>query len=273
MTKRLSIFFVAFVCGVLCAAPAKVFVSLSPMLEAVEAIGGKHVEASVLLPPGLSPETYQPDARLLNRLGKADAVFIIGVPFEEVLLTKLKASFPKLKIVDGTKGMKERKFDDGGRDPHVWLSCTNMMKYAENVAKTLSELVPEAADEFAKALKKYNEGLQKTNEKIRSELSGLNGKTILVYHPAFGYFLEEYGITQLAIEEEGKESTGGNLQKVLRLGRELKVKAVFVQPQFSPRSAKTIAGELKCQVVTIDPLPKKLTQGLLKLAEAVKKGE
>ncbi|MCQ2397410.1 MAG: zinc ABC transporter substrate-binding protein [Lentisphaeria bacterium] len=273
MSNRFLIAVAALVCGMLCAAHVKVFVSLSPMLEAVEAIGGRHVEAAVLLPPGSSPETYQPDARLLNRLGKADAVFVIGVPFEEVLVAKLKASFPKLNVIDGTKGMKKRTFEDGGNDPHVWLSCSNMMKYAENVAETLSELMPDEADDFQKALKKYNDGLQKTSAKIRAELSGLEGRTLLVYHPAFGYFLEAYGITQLAIEEEGKEPTGGYLQKALRLGRKLKVKAVFVQPQFSPRSAKTIANELKCRVVSIDPLPKKLTDGLLKLADALKKGE
>lgn len=273
MERHLLLFAQILFCVALCAADVKVFVSLSPMLEAVEAIGGKHVDAGVLLPPGMSPETYQPDARMLNKLEKSDAIFVIGVPFEEILVSKLKASFHGLRIEDGTKGMKIREFEDGGRDPHVWLSCENMMKYAENVAKTLSELVPEAADEFAQALKKYNGGLSKTNERIKKELSALKGKTVIVYHPAFGYFLGEYGINQLAVEEEGKEPTGGNLQKAVRLGHELKVKAIFVQPQFSPRSAKTIARELKCEVVAIDPLPENLTQGLLKIAEALKKAE
>lgn len=275
MMKGIFSFFLlnAVLCSALFCAPLRIFVSIGPMLEAVEAIGGKRVEASALLPPGVSPETYQPDARLLNKLGKAEALITIGVPFEEVLMPKLKASFPKLKLVDGTKGMKIRNFDDGGRDPHVWLSCGNMVKYAETVASVLTELAPEHSDEFKKALDKYSAELRKTSERIRSELSSLEGKTLLVYHPAFGYFLEEYGIVQQAIEEEGKEPTGGTLQHALRLGREMGVKAIFVQPQFSPRSAKTIARELNCRVVEIDPLPKKLTPGLLKLAEALKKAE
>lgn len=251
------------------AAPLRIFVTISPLSEAVAVIGGAEVEARTLLPPGFSPESYQPNARTLSALDKADAVFTIGVPFEKILLEKLKGVFPELLVVDGTKGMTFRFFEDGGRDPHVWLSASNMLVYANTVAEELCRLRPDQEKQFRARLLVYRRSLLEANDRNRARLAALKGKAILVYHPAFGYFLGEYGIDQLAIEEEGHEPTGGNLQQALRQARNLHVPAIFVQPQFSPRAARTLAKELLCRVLTLDPLPISLTAGLENLGKTI----
>lgn len=272
MTFRRAI---PFLCVVLCccvclsAAPLAVVVSIAPMREAVEAVGGDQVVVRVLLPSGGSPETYQPDARTIRALGNARLLFTVGVPFEDALLPKLRAAFPNVSVVDGMRGCAFRTFEDGGRDPHCWLAPANMSVYAENVARELSIALPEKAAFFQERLTAYRGMLQELAGRLQTRLSPLSGKTVLVFHPAFGYFFDSFGIRQSAIEEEGKEPTARELQARIREAKALGLPAIFVQPQFSPRSAQTLARELGCHVVKLDPLPEKYSSGLEALADAV----
>ncbi|MGN0866354.1 MAG: metal ABC transporter solute-binding protein, Zn/Mn family [Oligosphaeraceae bacterium] len=251
------------------AAPLEVFVSLPPMAEAVEAIGGAQVSVKVLLPAGVSPETYQPDARMLEALGRSQALFTMGAPFEETLLPRLRRAFPRLLLADGAAGMERRNFPEGGEDPHVWLSVANMLRYADNVCQALCGMVPEAAGEFQTRCREYRERLEETGRLLAERLAPLKGRSVLVYHPAFGYFLGQFGIEQIAIEEEGKEPSGRSLMESLARARELGLPAIFVQPQFSPRSAKVLAQELKARVIPLDPLPARLSPGLREMAETI----
>ncbi len=90
-----------------------VFVSIGPQLESVRRIGGGTVDVHAMLPAGVSPETYSPNVRLMSALARADAYVTIGVPFEKALVTKIRASFPNLKIVDGTMSMTFRRMEGG----------------------------------------------------------------------------------------------------------------------------------------------------------------
>ena len=253
------------------ASPLEVFVSLPPMAEAVEAIGGQRVSVKVLLPAGASPETYQPDARTLEALGRSQVLFTMGAPFEETLLPRLRRAFPEVRLAAGAEGMERRNFPQGGEDPHVWLSVANMLRYADNVCQTLVRMVPEAAEEFQASHQEYREQLEETGRFLAERLAPLKGRSVLVYHPAFGYFLGQYGITQIAIEEEGKDPSGRALTEALAQARKLGLPAIFVQPQFSPRSAKVLAQELKAQVIPLDPLPARLSPGLRAMGEAIAK--
>ncbi len=255
--------------GMLSAAPLSVYVTLPPLAEALESVGGGEVSVGVLLPAGVSPETYQPDARTVASLGRAELLLTIGAPFEETLLPRLKETFPALTVVDGTREMAFRTFPDGGRDPHVWLSLDNLSRFAKNACDALCTARPEHADAFRENLAKYRASLAALNDRNRELLSPLSGKAVLVYHPAFGYFLGEYGIKQLSIEEEGKEPSPRELLQTIREARSLRVPAIFVQPQFSPRTARVLADELKCRVVPLDPLPENASRGLREMAEAI----
>ena len=136
-----------------CAAETRrpvVFVSIGPQLESVRRIGGGAVDAHAMLPAGLSPETYSPGVRQMAALARADAYVTIGVPFEKMVVAKIHANFPKLKIIDGKTGMAFRRMEGGHHhgghhdddddhvhdhdhdhdhdedDPPVWLSIENM---------------------------------------------------------------------------------------------------------------------------------------------------
>jgi zinc transport system substrate-binding protein len=76
----------------------------------------------------------------------------------------------------------------------------------------------------------------------------------MVFHPAWGYFADTYGLEQVPIEIEGKDPKPAQLRELIEHARENDIKVVFVQPQFSTKSAELVAREIGGQVAFANPL-------------------
>jgi zinc transport system substrate-binding protein len=76
----------------------------------------------------------------------------------------------------------------------------------------------------------------------------------MVFHPAWGYFADAYGLQQVPIEIEGKDSKPAQLKALIQHARESDIRVIFVQPQFSSKSASVVARKIGRQVVFADPL-------------------
>ena len=275
-----------------CAAETRrpvVFVSIGPQLESVRRIGGGAVDAHAMLPAGLSPETYSPGVRQMAALARADAYVTIGVPFEKSLIEKIRASFPNLKIVDGTMGMTFRRMEGGHHhhhhdhdddddhdgeagedDPHVWLGIENMKCHARTVATMLAELLPDKEHAAVEALAvEYLRELDSLTLELKTKLSSLRGTEAVVYHPAFGYFLDDHGIRQKTVELEGKEPGARYLGTVIREAKHDGIRVIFVQPQFNAKAAEVLSHEIGGKVLPFDPLPADYSNGLRRLADAL----
>ena len=267
-----------------------IFVSIGPQLESVRRIGGGAVDAHAMLPSGLNPETFSPDARGMSALARADAYVTIGVPFEKTIVTKIRASFPNLKIVDGRTGMSFRRMegshhhhgehhdhddDDhdheaGEDDPHVWLSIENMKCHARIVAAVLTEVLPESEHAAIDArAADYLRELDALSAELKVKLARLRGMEAVVYHPAFGYFLDDHGIRQKAVELEGKEPGARYLGTVIREAKHDGIRVIFVQPQFNAKAAEVLSHEIGGKVLPFDPLPADYSDGLRRLADAL----
>ena len=280
-----------------CAAETRrpvVFVSIGPQLESVRRIGGGAVEAHAMLPAGLSPETYSPGVRQMAALARADAYVTIGVPFEKMVVAKIHANFPNLKIIDGKTGMALRRMEGGHHhhhgghhdddddhdhdhdedDPHVWLSIENMKCHARTVAAVLAEVLPESEHAAIDArAAEYLRELDALLAELKAKLSPLKGTEAVVYHPAFGYFLDDHGIRQKAVELEGKEPGARYLGPVIREARHDGIRAIFVQPQFNVKAAEVLSHEIDGKVLPFDPLPNDYSDGLRRLADALLEAE
>ncbi|HOG50305.1 MAG TPA: zinc ABC transporter substrate-binding protein [Lentisphaeria bacterium] len=271
--------------GVLSAAPLRVLVSVAPQLESVRRLGGDLVQVEALTPPGSSPETYVLNAQRMASLAQASLLFRIGAPMETALLPKLRRSYPDLAIVDARAGMRLRAMaeeghhhgrdghdhDAEGMDPHVWLSVANMMVHARTVGVTLAERLPEHAAVIQARTEQYVQELAKLDGRLRERLRPLSGTAVAVFHPAFGYFLESYGIEQIAVEVSGRTPSGRQLGQVLTRAQQAGVRAVYIQPQFNRRAAQAVADELRCELRVLDPLPVDYIAGLEELATALLK--
>ena len=94
----------------------------------------------------------------------------------------------------------------------------------------------------------------------------------MVHHPAWGYFAQEYGLEQVAIEHEGKEPDVRQLAELIQRARRDGVQVVFAQPQFDPASAELVAAEIGARVELLDPLAYDWATNLRHVARRIAEG-
>ena len=269
-------------------AKISVFVSILPQACFLERIGGEHVAVEVLVGEGQSPHTYEPTPRQMAKLSTAKAYFRIGVPFEKGILRKIRQSHKNLVIVETQKGIayrylaghdhgKSRGNDQGEKghktpDPHIWMDPKLVKIQARNIYDALCRLDPVHRRDYMENLKGFQADLDRVDARISRSLAPFKGRMMYVFHPAFGYFADSYGLVQAPIEIEGKEPGAKQLARLIERAKKDRVKVIFVQPQFSMRSAGTIAKEIGGVVVPINSLARDYLANLEKIAAAVEQG-
>lgn len=250
------------------AAGLSVFVSILPEKYFVEQIGGSHIAINVLVGPGQSPATYEPTPRQMAEMTRTKIYFPIGVPFEKVWLQRIVANNPQLTIVDLSEGLKSRQFattehdhsaadhghDHGEHDPHIWTDPMLVKIMAQRICQTLTDQDPVHAEDYAKNLATFQKALDALDTEIRAELAPVKNRRFLVFHPAWGYFAERYGLEEIAVEADGKEPGPQGLTKLIDEARQQQIHVIFVQKQFSTRLPTMIAKEINAQVAVLDPL-------------------
>jgi zinc transport system substrate-binding protein len=249
------------------AARPVVAVSVLPQKYVLDRLAGERVEVEVMIPPGASPATYEPTLAQMKRLGEASLYVKVGHPsfaFEAAWLDKLLADTPGLPVVDGSAGVERR---DG--DPHVWVAPRHVEEMAIQSGAALAKILPQLQGELQANLAAFRTEIDALDQEIRSLLAGKTGRKFLVFHPAWGYFAEAYGLEQVAIEHEGKDPDARELGKLIEQAREEKVGVVFVQPQFDPASAELLASEIGARVEPLDPLAYDWPANLRRAARAI----
>ncbi len=267
-----------------------VIVSILPQKAFVKAVGGDFVNVNELIPPGGSPTTYDPKPSDLALVEKADIYFRIGhIPFEKSHIDKFAGLNPDMDIVDTSVNVQLRYFgedeehtheheeyeehddehDHDGADPHIWLSPIQVKKQVDVIAQTLSQVDPANAEVYNSNAEKYKEKLDTLHSEIESELDELETDKLMVFHPAWGYFADEYGLEQIAIEQSGKEPTAQELQHIIEEAKQENIKVIFVQSQFNKEIAESIAEEIEGIVVSIDPLSEDYINNLMNIAETI----
>ena len=255
--------------------PIKVFVSILPQAYFVERIGGSLVSVEVLVGPGKSHHTYEPTPRQITLLSEADVFFRIGVPFDNSLATKIAFTMNRVKMVETQKGIPFLFLPESGAkgnpDPHIWMDPKLVKIQASTITEALSQIDSSHAEEYSTNLQSFHADLDNLDKEISRILEPLRGKEVYVFHPAYGYFLETYGLKQVAIETEGKEPGPRHLAELIGRMKQEKVKVLFIQPQFSSRTAKAIASEVGASIITIDPLSRDYLENLRQTALKIQK--
>lgn len=241
-------------------------VGTPPVATVVQRIAGEDVSVQTLITGGQDPHTFEPKSRQIQEFGKVGIYFSVGFPFETMLVEKIASAQGKVKVVDIASDVRkpldpahhEHHADcdcmAGNVDPHVWLSPKTLQKLALNIRKTLDEVDPEGVADRKERYDAFCRELDELDAQLTETLKPYRGKTIYVFHPAFGYFCEAYGLKQKAIETGGRTPTPRWLQSVIRQARSEGVQVIFVQQQFDRRAAKIVAEAIGGEVEPIDPL-------------------
>lgn len=160
--------------------------------------------------------------------------------------------------------------DDGAgiRDPHIWLSPPLVMQQARAIARALIAADPAGRSDYESRYRKFVAEVVDLDLELMELFSMRKERgRFLVYHPSWGYFADAYGLTQIPVELEGKEPKPAQLRELIERARREGARAVFVQPQFSRRSAETVAKAIGGDVVEVDPLAENWAENLRSAAK------
>ncbi|MCM5703449.1 metal ABC transporter solute-binding protein, Zn/Mn family [Larsenimonas salina] len=294
------------------AAPLQVSTSILPEKWLIEQLGGDSVEVQTLVEEGKEPEDFSPSPRQLSTLTQSTLYFAIGVPFEKAWLERFEQRAPEMKVVHLDQGLKKRAIEahaepasgadahgahdheshghdahehahhgdhqtghshhEGQPDPHVWLDPDNMVVMAQTAADALSDALPDQAEAIEAREQALIQKIENTTGSIERELAPYKGQSFMVYHPAFGYFGDRFGLNQLPIELNGREPTPQALNALIKTAHDQNIHTIFIQKQFSTRIASRLADEIDGTVVAIDPLSPDYLSNLEHIADALTRG-
>lgn len=276
------------------AAKVGVFVSIAPQKYFVQQIGHDLVDVQVMIQPGADPHTYEPKPRQMAAMARARIYFAIGIEFEQAKLKKLTRANPQMKVVptdqgiekipmparhhgaenDGLRphtenGREQDSHASGGLDPHIWLSPPLVIKQAAVIRTALQEIDPAHRLTYEANYQAFVSEITQLDAELDNIFAAKRGLQFMVFHPAWGYFAHTYGLRQLPVEIEGKNPKPAQLRELIEHAQANEIKVIFVQPQFSARSAQLIAKQIGGQVVFADPLAEDWADNLRQVARQI----
>lgn len=133
------------------------------------------------------------------------------------------------------------------RDELIDIDSENKQIYEENAEKYIVEL-------------------DKLDKEIKESLKDIEQRSFIIYHPAFGYFADDYGLNMVTIEKDGKDTTAQNLENVIDFAREENIKYIFYQEEFDNTQAETVAKKIKGETIKIAPLAPNYIENLRNIA-------
>ena len=256
----------------------KVLVSVAPYRYFVEQIAGKTVDVDLLVPEGASAHTYEPTAKQMIGSSKGVIWFRIGEPFETKALQAIKSVNPSLQVVDLREGIHlihgsckhAHAHGHCGDDLHLWLSPKIAKIQAELIARGLSHRFPENKPLFDQNLALFLTKLDSLDQFIHETLSSVKDRTLMVSHPAYAYFCQDYRFNQLSIEFEGRDPTAKQLTKLLNDAKASGVHYILVQPQYSDKAARLIGEQIGAKLILVDPYSENYDSTLRQIATLIK---
>ena len=248
----------------------QITVSIEPLRYFTEQIAGNRYKVVTMVPGGMSPETYEPTAKQMMALDESTLYIKVGqIGFERTWMSKLKANAPHTRIVDTSVGITPVKTLNGIIDPHTWMSCHNARQIAYNIFNALKQTSAKDSAYYRANLNKLLTKIKATDQEVNKLLAGKT-KAFLIYHPILTYFAHDYRLTQIPIEEEGREPSANQLQSIIRLAKQQKIKTLYIQKQFNNRNTEIISKDLNLPSTAIDPLNYHWNQQMITIAKALK---
>lgn len=250
-----------------------VAVTIVPEKTFVEAVCGDLVNVVCMVPPGSSPENYEPTADQMEDFSDASLYFAVGVPTEESNILPRAAEIQGMKVVklqDTVSSVyPDREFAPGEKDPHIWLSPKRVKVMVDTIADEMGALDPENKGTYTANAEKYMEELDKLDAQLKTTFAGVKNKGFVVYHPAFGYLADDYGLSMVALEEEGKEATPQHMQEVIDLAKKQGIKVIYYQQEIDSKQSESFAEELGGKTVQLAPLAADYIENLKKMANTM----
>lgn len=237
----------------------KIVTSFYPIyIETLNIAGNvEGVEVVNLTPPQTGClHDYQLTTEDMKTLETVDIFVVNGLGMES-FMDKVISARKDLKIIDASKTEDIYLLKDGDDiNPHVWMSITYAMAQVREINRQLCELDPAHAEKYKMNALEYLNKLSDLRDEMHLALDNLPNKDIITFHEAFPYFASEFKFNIVGVieREPGTEPTPQELKETIEKVNSLPVKIIFIEPQYSPKAADTIANETGAIISVLDPV-------------------
>jgi zinc transport system substrate-binding protein len=265
----------------------QVISSFNPLHEFSQIVGQEKVDTILLVPVGVEPHDWEPTIKDVQQMHKSDLIIINGIGFENWVDNLIENNYLGI-IVDTSNGITinqskeqhdeeqhdeeqhdeeqhdEEQHDEEQHDehkhlagdPHIWLNPVYAKTQVQNIANAFANSDLKNSKFYHTNAEEYNKKLDLLDMKIRNELSNCNSDFI-VFHNAFSYFADEYGLNQYTIMPTNNshgEVTAKTLEKIILTAKKLNIKVIFSEEDISSKSSEIIANELGGNVLILSTL-------------------
>ena len=277
--SRLFAIFIALSASLLVISPAhaevRVLTSIKPLQLIAAAVQDGVGTPEVLLPPGASPHNYALRPSDVRRVREVDLFYWIGPDLESFLPRVLQGrslpvvtvqSLPELRLRHFAADSQSHEAADpaehdhdhspGSLDAHLWLSSVNARVIAARMATDLSAADPANAARYKSNVKVFDERLDAMDARVKARVAGVAGKPFFVFHEAFDYFEDAYGLKHTGVFSVAAEVQPGAQHVAAMRTRlsEVGKTCVFSEPPLRPRLAETLTAGLPVKLAELDGL-------------------
>ena len=265
-------------------AGVQVLTSIKPLqLIAAAVQEGTGSTPDVLLPPGASPHSYALRPSDLGRVQNSALFYWVGPGLETFLPSVLKGRAASAVALQEEPGLHLRHFGEeeaeeaghdehktagkhdhehdhdhraGALDAHLWLAPENARVIARRMSKDLSAADPSNAERYAANLVAFEKRLSETEAQLRARIAPLTKKPFFVFHEAFDYYEEAFGLAHTGVFAISADVKPG-AQHVAQMRQQLQASGaacVFSEPPLRPRLAETLSEGLPVRLAELDAL-------------------
>jgi len=276
----------------------QIMAGIPPHGQMLVELAGDFLEVSVLLEKGSDPHHFYLSPSKRKTLAGIDLYFASSLEFEQQLIDSIFER-SSTKVIELDKGLSKRvqssnsmcdlqhhdhqheTHDHGGHhahddsdavhqdDPHLWMSPVNMAKQVEVMADELIIQLPQHAEIIQNRKTKLIQQLEQIHRTIQLRLDPYHGHSLICFHPAWGYFLELYGLQQVSVETSRHQIKPDNLKELSEINRKNLIPLLLTQPQDPKKATRTVSERLNLRLLVIDPLSNDYFTTLDELSRAI----
>ena len=217
----------------------QVLTTFSVLADIAQNVGGEHVEVASITKPGAEIHGYEPTPSDIAKASEADLILENGMGLEAWFAQFIRqADVPHAVISEGVETIDITADEGAGMpNPHAWMSPVEAQVYIDNIASSLSELVPEHAADFESNAADYRAQVQQVHESMLADLEGLpeTHRALVTCEGAFSYLARDAGLTEQyiwAVNAE-QQATPRQITAAIEFVRDNRVPAVFCESTVS----------------------------------------
>lgn len=224
----------------------QIYTSIYPIYDFTKKIGGEKISVYNMTKAGAEPHDFEITSKDMANLSKVDLFIYNGGGMEHWVDT-IKEALKDIKYINTSSNINENNLD-----PHFWLSPINAKIQMENIKNGLIEIDSENKNYYESNYNLYANRLTELDEKIKTSLSDIKNRNLVLTHPAFGHFCKEYSLNQIAIARD--EADPKAMAEIITFIKSNNVRAIFYEEFSSSKLVNSIAKETGIKILTLNPI-------------------